>query len=761
MTLSEQIANHVLRAKDDFDKVYQAGQYSIYKGSEQLPIPVSGEIIRIDDMSKVPHKATVGKRSKNLLKISDREIISNAWSYNTTPITPNGNQVYIGMSYSNYQQSGTISEVEIGNITSFKSTTLQYGLGFEVKVLPNTTYTISIGEIVNGGIYVNFYDKDGNWLNFGKDTYTFTTTADTEWIVIVLRSNEVNILSSFTDIQLELGTTATNYTPYIADCNNVRTKNLFDTTNYKILGNPQYEITENSIKGIFTWGDCVEYTISNLIPNTEYCFSYKSNNDTSKLIYVTDALGSYRALYTLTSTLTASADGMVTIWFRNSITTPREYDIYDIQLEEGSTATEYVPYLVPVKVYKYGKNLATAQEVYANSGTANYYSELVEDDRNCIRFIDGGYWEYSGIKFKENTQYTFSFEAKREIRQQEGYGTSALISIKYTDGSRTTFYRTSAVMPFGEWGHCSFTSTAGKTIESIGNISYHWQVWIYIDTDTFQIEEGATATEYEPYHKEEIGETFDNTTDIVTLIPDTSGVILDCQYCRDIDKGIVAVREAEHSLCWDAFQLKGKRNNYGWAFWDWKTEWFYPKYDIVLVDNTALGSSLQIGIGTFRGFNGGGSADFDLSARLEECGVTLDISKCSVFQYFMHSINVKRVPTLDFSSAANTYMAVYYTKIQIIDKLISSETTAFNTTTFQYNSSLTTITEVEGVIAKSLNFQHSPLDVPTMNRIIACLKDYSSTGGTYTLTLKADRETMLTDEEKAVATNKGWTLVWS
>ena len=64
-------------------------------------------------------------------------------------------------------------------------------------------------------------------------------------------------------------------------------------------------------------------------------------------------------------------------------------------------------------------------------------------------------------------------------------------------------------------------------------------------------------------------------------------------------------------------------------------------------------------------------------------------------------------------------------------------------------------------IAKSIAFQHSPLNVPTMNRIIACLKDYSSIGGTYTLTLKKDRETMLTDEEKAVATNKGWTLVWS
>ena len=58
------------------------------------------------------------------------------------------------------------------------------------------------------------------------------------------------------------------------------------------------------------------------------------------------------------------------------------------------------------------------------------------------------------------------------------------------------------------------------------------------------VNETAANLGYAHYQGEEIGETFDSTTDIVTLIPDTSGVILDCQYCRDIDKYIDSLNVA-------------------------------------------------------------------------------------------------------------------------------------------------------------------------------------------------------------------------
>ena len=46
-----------------------------------------------------------------------------------------------------------------------------------------------------------------------------------------------------------------------------------------------------------------------------------------------------------------------------------------------------------------------------------------------------------------------------------------------------------------------------------------------------------------------------------------------------------------------------------------------------------------------------------------------------------------------------------------------------------------------------------------LNSIINALKDYSGSGKTYTCTLGATNLAKLTDAEKAIATEKGWTLV--
>lgn len=218
-----------------------------------------------------------------------------------------------------------------------------------------------------------------------------------------------------------------------------------------------------------------------------------------------------------------------------------------------------------------------------------------------------------------------------------------------------------------------------------------------------------------------------------------------------------AGRKAELDLLWDTIQIKGNRTDYSYYFMDWDGSVFYPKYDFNLAATTIHGSGANIGV--FRNFNKG-YTKFDLSERLEECGVVINTSECTTLQYLFMGANVSRIPTIDLSKVANSYMAFYDTRATAIDGLIFSETTIPNNNTFLYSGNLTTITKIEGVIAKSISFSYNPLDVPTMNRIIAHLKDYSSIGGTYTLTFKQDRETMLTDEEKAVATNKGWTLVW-
>lgn len=90
-----------------------------------------------------------------------------------------------------------------------------------------------------------------------------------------------------------------------------------------------------------------------------------------------------------------------------------------------------------------------------------------------------------------NTQYIIS-----------GYGKttngSGSIAIYYTDG-------TSQIKSINLPSFASFTlvSEAGKTIDYIGSSHYSTDRFFFIDIDTFQIEEGTAATEYEPYKSSE------------------------------------------------------------------------------------------------------------------------------------------------------------------------------------------------------------------------------------------------------------------
>lgn len=222
---------------------------------------------------------------------------------------------------------------------------------------------------------------------------------------------------------------------------------------------------------------------------------------------------------------------------------------------------------------------------------------------------------------------------------------------------------------------------------------------------------------------------------------------------------------------WEAIQGGGKRTNYSSNFFDYTKytkRTFKPKYDICptgantydWTQNNMPGadkSLLRI------------EGQVNMKELEEEQGMKFDFSQCTNFTRAFCQGLFDELNVIDVSNATSLiytfyggYLNVAYDdlKIKRIEHLICSEITTFDTGTFGYADALYYI-GFEGVIGKSINLRHSPLTVESMNKLFACLKDYSTIGGSYTVTLKADREAMLTDEEKAVATNKGWTLVWS
>lgn len=147
-----------------------------------------------------------------------------------------------------------------------------------------------------------------------------------------------------------------------------------------------------------------------------------------------------------------------------------------------------------------GKNLAQsnwASDFVTACNNANVYL-ATKDNRSCVRYnSSAGYGDYEhknlslGTKFKENTQYTISYDILKESNNDR------TIAFYYTDGTYTPNTNLSSL---DTWTHQTLTSQAGKTVKYIA--PFYTLGATYIDLDTWQIEEGTTASTYTPYQEQ-------------------------------------------------------------------------------------------------------------------------------------------------------------------------------------------------------------------------------------------------------------------
>lgn len=214
-----------------------------------------------------------------------------------------------------------------------------------------------------------------------------------------------------------------------------------------------------------------------------------------------------------------------------------------LQIELGSTATSYTPYisdLTSVNVTRYGKNLTTPQQVYKG---ATAYSEEIFENKNCVRFSSGVTIKNSPIAFKPNTQYTVSFDVKTVLRSGQ---TTAIADdvfrFFYSDGTSSG---AANIYTDTEWTHKVLTSVAGKTILYVGVTSNEYRSYSYVDINSFQLEESSTVTLCEPYQAQKYIPSADGTVSgvkslypITTLMTDTAGVAVNAEYNKDINKVI-------------------------------------------------------------------------------------------------------------------------------------------------------------------------------------------------------------------------------
>ena len=266
-------------------------------------------------------------------------------------------------------------------------------------------------------------------------------------------------------------------------------------------------------------------------PSTSYyIYAGGSNNYETYLLFYdeNDAYISKQLLRNVSFTTPANANSC--LFYIVGINTYSN----DISINFPSTITEYRPYsnVCPIsgwtgaKVTRTGKNICDESKLLLANGwtvTDGVYSGM----NNVLHGVFGGDKGFPGMRFKENTQYTITMTFRSQTD-----GKLSVIGFAYTDGTKNEYYIRGT-----DEQKLSYTSAPGKTVDRI-NLSYGSSDTIYISQ--WQVEEGSTPTDYEPYQGQtyditfpsEAGTVYGGTLDVVT---GTLAVNRGILYAKDVN----------------------------------------------------------------------------------------------------------------------------------------------------------------------------------------------------------------------------------
>ena len=209
-----------------------------------------------------------------------------------------------------------------------------------------------------------------------------------------------------------------------------------------------------------------------------------------------------------------------------------------------------------------------------------------------------------------------------------------------------------------------------------------------------------------------------------------------------------AGKKAEYDKFWDIV-LRGNISKYHFAGKAWTSTTFNPPSGEYYVEN-AQGLFCECAI-------------TDLAEIFEKNEFSLDFSNCSIFGtcfYFCRSLT--HLPVLDLRKIEEaTNMFAYSSKLHTIDGLIFSEDgLKGGTNQMFYNCTALENITISGKIKANISFSScTKLTHASLMSIINALFDLTSDGtATKTLTLGTANQQKLTEEEQAIAIQKGWTI---
>lgn len=313
------IAEKLLTIAENEQRVYESGQSSMVDESKIIEKTASGiGYVTVNDVSEIPHDVSVKLTNKNLF---DGQFI-------------NGAHLYATGEYSKSAKYITTKN--------------------KIPVAPNSAYILSavFGEGKCDGAVA--YDKDGAYISKitvkNAGNVTFTTPSNTQYITFNIYGENISV-EGVSNCQLELGTTATEYTPYIEDFSAVKVQRLGKNlcpNNWEIgaldVNNGKNKSDANMVrtKDYFTLDKFKVYYISaNNLDSTvgiTWYFYDKDENFIKRIVSYQD-----RSISVSGAIVPIPED---TVFYRLVVNT-NDVNI-KVQIELGTTATEYEPYKEPI-----------------------------------------------------------------------------------------------------------------------------------------------------------------------------------------------------------------------------------------------------------------------------------------------------------------------------------------------------------------------------------------------------------------------------
>ena len=209
----------------------------------------------------------------------------------------------------------------------------------------------------------------------------------------------------------------------------------------------------------------------------------------------------------------------------------------DIQLEKGTTATAYTPYIADVStvsVKRYGKNLIDFESFWGDKFNRQEDGSYLSNTE-----IPSGRRDY----YLPPAIYTVNYSFKSPV------GCNYRIRLFYEDGDVVEQY----VASTGEYQSYQF-KTDGK--RAVAQIAFNYsKPSAFVQIKELQIEVGE-QTPYEPYiepttYAVEADGTVEGVRSLspsTTLMADNSGALIECKYNRDLNKAFEELTQAIISM---------------------------------------------------------------------------------------------------------------------------------------------------------------------------------------------------------------------